>query len=74
LGALNNFKSPIPWAYLYQHMAEKITKKDLLRAMDDTLQQLNLLRSALEKDSSRKQEALENYKKQFNALVKPQKI
>lgn len=49
--------------------ADKITKKKLLNMMDDKLQQLNLLRSALNGDPARKQEELEAYKKKFEALL-----
>jgi hypothetical protein len=54
-------------------MAEKITKKKLLQEMDDKLQALNLLRSALEADAARKQEELESYKKQFYLLINKKK-
>jgi hypothetical protein len=54
-------------------MAEKITKKKLLQEMDGKLQELNLLRSALEADPARKQEELESYKKQFYALINKKK-
>jgi hypothetical protein len=54
-------------------MAEKITKKKLLQEMDQKLQELNLLKSALESDSSRKQEDLDNYKKQFYTLINKKK-
>ena len=50
-------------------MAEKITKKKLLDEIDVVLQQLNLLRSALEKDPARKQEELNDYRKQFYAVI-----
>jgi len=54
-------------------MAEKITKKGLLSEIDEKLQSLNLLKSALEKDQSRKQEDLDNYKKQFYLLINKKK-
>jgi len=57
----------------HTHMAEKITKKKLLQEMDDKLQALNLLRSALEADAARKQEELESYKKQFYLLINKKK-
>ena len=54
-------------------MAEKLSKKKLLLEMDEKLQSLNLLRSALEGDPARKQEELENYRKQFYALINKKK-
>jgi hypothetical protein len=54
-------------------MAEKLTKKRLLQEMDSTLQQLNLLRSALEADPARKQEELQYYKKQYYAIINRKK-
>jgi hypothetical protein len=48
--------------------AKKITKAVLLKAIDEKLQALNLLRSALQGDPSRKQEDLDNYEKQFRKL------
>jgi hypothetical protein len=53
--------------------AEKITKKKLLNMMDEKLQQLNLLRSALNGDPARKQEELAAYKKKFDALINKSK-
>jgi hypothetical protein len=50
-------------------MAGKITKKKLMEELDEKIQQLNLLKSALQNDPSRKQEDLENYKKHFWELV-----
>lgn len=47
----------------------KITKAALLKAMDEKLQALNLLKSALQADQSRKQDVLENYQKQFHELM-----
>jgi hypothetical protein len=44
---------------------EKLTKAALIREIDLKLQALNLLRSALAADPSRKQEDLENYRRQF---------
>ena len=49
--------------------AEKLTKKKLLDLMDEKLQQLNLLRSALNGDPARKQEELVAYKKKFDVLM-----
>jgi hypothetical protein len=39
--------------------------------MDEKLQALNLLRSAMQADPSRKQEDLENYQRQFEELLQP---
>lgn len=47
----------------------KITKAVLLKEIDEKLQALNLLRSALQADQSCKQDDLENYRKQFYELV-----
>jgi hypothetical protein len=54
-------------------MAERITKKKLLQEIDEKLQSLNLLKSALDADPARKQEELENYKKQFYLLINKKK-
>ena len=54
-------------------MAEKMTKKKLLQEMDEKLQALNLLRSALEGDPARKQDEIESYKKQFYTLINKKK-
>lgn len=57
-------------------MAEKkrkLTKAVLLKEMDVVLQDLNLLRSALQADASRKQEDLDQYEKQFYDLLKRSK-
>jgi hypothetical protein len=54
-------------------MAEKLTKKKLLQEMDEKLQELNLLRSALEGDPARKQEELQYYKKQFYLAINKKK-
>lgn len=48
---------------------QKLTKANLLKEMDNKLQSLNLLRSALSADASRKQEDLENYQRQFRDLI-----
>jgi hypothetical protein len=48
---------------------EKLSKSKLIAEIDETLQALNLLRSALEGDPTRKQEDLENYRNQFYGLV-----
>jgi hypothetical protein len=50
-------------------MPAKLTKKQLLQQMDEKLQALNLLYSALQNQSNPKQEDLENYQKQFNAQI-----
>jgi hypothetical protein len=44
---------------------EKLTRASLLKAIDEKLQAVNLLRAALNADPSRKQEDLENYHRQF---------
>ena len=49
--------------------SEKLSKSKLLSEIDETLQALNLLRSALDGDASRKQEDLERYREQYLALV-----
>jgi hypothetical protein len=54
-------------------MAAKITKKKLLEELDEKIQQLNLLKSALQSDPSRKQEDLDNYKKHFWELINRKK-
>jgi len=52
---------------------DKLTKAALVKAMDEKLSGLNLLRSALQADQSRKQEDLENYQKQFEDLMQLKK-
>lgn len=47
---------------------KKLTKANLLKAIDEKLQALNLLKSALQSDPSRKQEDLENYDKHFKNM------
>jgi hypothetical protein len=47
---------------------KKLTKAALLKAIDEKLQALNLLKSALQSDPSRKQEDLENYDKHFKNM------
>ena len=54
-------------------MAAKITKKKLMEELDEKLQQLNLLKSALTNDPSRKQEDLDNYKKHFYEIINKKK-
>lgn len=51
----------------------KVTKKKLLEEIDEKLQQLNLLRSALAGDQSRKQDDLDNYQKHFYELINKKK-
>jgi hypothetical protein len=66
--------SPVKAGFFYFYsMAEKLTKKKLLHEMDEKLQELNLLRSALEGDPARKQEELQYYKKQFYAMINKKK-
>jgi hypothetical protein len=48
---------------------EKITKAKLLKEIDEKLQSLNLLRSALQADPSRKQDDLDDYQRQYMELV-----
>jgi hypothetical protein len=50
-------------------MAEKITKSKLLKEIDEKLQALNLLRSALHADQSRTQDNLEMYQQHFHELI-----
>jgi hypothetical protein len=54
-------------------MTSKLTKKKLLEEMDDVLQRLNLLRSALEGDPARKQDDLQKYKKLLNEIMNKKK-
>jgi hypothetical protein len=51
----------------------KLTKKQLLQDMDEKVIALNLLRSALQVDQSRKPETLEEYAKRFDDLLKNKK-
>ena len=57
----------------YKFFMAKITKKKLLEEIDEKLQQLNLLKSALANDQSRKQEDLDNYQKHFYELINKKK-
>jgi hypothetical protein len=50
-------------------MAEKITKSKLLEEIDDKLQALNLLRSALAGEKSLKQDNLQMYQTHFHELI-----
>lgn len=50
-------------------MAEKPTKKDLVDKIDEKIQALNLLKSALQGDRSRKPEMLEEYHQKFQDLL-----
>lgn len=56
-------------------MAKKPTKKDLVNKIDEKIQALNLLKSALKSDRSRKPEMLEEYDQKFQELLqgKPKK-
>ena len=54
-------------------MTSKLTKSKLLEEMDDVLQRLNLLRSALEGDPARKQEEIQKYKKLFYEIINKKK-
>jgi hypothetical protein len=54
-------------------MTSKLSKSKLLEEIDDVLQRLNLLRSALEGDPARKQDELQKYKKLFNEIVNKKK-
>jgi hypothetical protein len=47
----------------------KLSKSQLLQEIDEKLQDLNLLRSALQGDSSRTQDALQTYQQKFYELV-----
>ena len=47
----------------------KITKKELLDEIESRIQALNLLKSALLGERSRKPEVLADYEKQFHDLV-----
>jgi hypothetical protein len=49
--------------------SKKLTKATLLKAIDEKLQALNLLRSALNGDPSRKQEDLANYDRHFKNIM-----
>jgi hypothetical protein len=49
--------------------SKSITKRQLLIEIDDKIQSLNLLKSALQGDPSRKQDDLEDYKRRFYELV-----
>lgn len=54
----------------------KLTKAKLLSEMDARLQQLNLLKAALQAEHSLKKDTLAGYKQQFDALFavpKPKK-
>jgi hypothetical protein len=48
----------------------KTTKKQLLDEIDEKVNALNLLRSALQVDPSRKPETLSDYAKRFDELLK----
>lgn len=48
----------------------KITKAKLLTQIDETLQSLNLIKSALQAEAHPKQADLAEYKKRYEALLK----
>jgi hypothetical protein len=50
-------------------MAEKPTKKNLVDQIDEKIQALNLLKSALQADRSRKPEMLEEYNHKFQDVL-----
>jgi hypothetical protein len=50
-------------------MAEKITKLKLLKEIDEKLQSLNLLRSALDAEKSLTQDNLQMYQTHFHELI-----
>jgi hypothetical protein len=56
-------------------MAEKSTKKDLVNKIDEKIEALNLLKSALQGDRSRKPGMLDEYGQKFQELLqrKPKK-
>lgn len=51
--------------------SSKVTKKQLLHDIDMKLNALNLLRSALQVDPSRKEETLVDYANRFDELLRP---
>jgi hypothetical protein len=51
-------------------MAEKNSKKDLINKIDEKIQALNLLKSALQSDRSRKPEMIEEYYQKFEETLK----
>lgn len=51
--------------------AKKMTKKDLLYEIDEKIQSLSLLKSALQADRSRKSEMLDEYRIKFGELLSP---
>lgn len=50
-------------------MAQKLTKKELIDKIEEKIQSLNLLKSALQGDRSRKPEMLQDYKDKFDDLM-----
>ncbi|HYG19585.1 MAG TPA: hypothetical protein VD816_11685 [Ohtaekwangia sp.] len=54
-------------------MAAKITKSALLKEIEIVLQDLNLVKSALQANAHPKQQELEDFKKRFNAIVNKKK-
>lgn len=49
--------------------AEKLTKARILKLVEEKLQALYLLKSALQADQSRKQEDLDRYYQQYREIV-----
>jgi hypothetical protein len=54
-------------------MAEKLTKKELIDMIDEKIQALNLLKSALQGDRSRKTEMIKDYKDKFYDILESDK-
>jgi hypothetical protein len=50
-------------------MADKITKKKLMDEIEEKIQALNLLKSALQEDRSRKTETLKDYQDKFDDIL-----
>jgi hypothetical protein len=50
-------------------MARKTPKKDLLDRIDEKIQALNLIKSALQSDRSRKTEKLDEFEQKFHDLL-----
>lgn len=46
-----------------------VTRKDLLNEMEEKIQALNLLKSTLQRDRSRKEDTLEEYWKKYIELL-----
>jgi 2-keto-4-pentenoate hydratase len=54
-------------------MAEKLTKKELLNLIDEKIQALNLLKSALQEDRSRKPDMIKDYTDKFYDILESEK-